>query len=204
MVDIHTIGAGGGRIARITTGRPPAGRTRKRRRRSRPDRYGRGGTDRHRHRCQPRARRLNPDRLTGRRRRRVDRSRSRPRSSRRSARRSGSTPIEAAAAILAVTSNHLASAIRLVSVEKGHDPRDFALFAFGGAGPLHAVTWPASSAFRPCWCRAFPGITSALGCVLADLRHDFVQHPQPAADVGRSGRRSIACFAEYEIEGRRH
>ena len=51
----------------------------------------------------------------------------------------GLDTVDAAAAILAISSNQLASAIRLVSIEKGHDPRDFALFAFGGAGPLHGV-----------------------------------------------------------------
>ncbi|MDP7345316.1 MAG: hydantoinase/oxoprolinase family protein, partial [Alphaproteobacteria bacterium] len=51
----------------------------------------------------------------------------------------GLDAIEAASALIDVSSNQLASAIRLVSIEKGHDPRDFALFAFGGAGPMHAV-----------------------------------------------------------------
>jgi len=81
----------------------------------------------------------------------------------------------AAAAVLAVTTNQLANAIRLVSVEKGHDPRDFALFAFGGAGPLHAVEIARELGIPTVLVPRFPGITSGLGCVLADVRHDFVQ-----------------------------
>ena len=79
----------------------------------------------------------------------------------------GLDAIAAAAAVLAVTTNQLAHAIRLVSVEKGHDPRDFALFAFGGAGPLHAVEIARELGIPTVLVPRFPGITSALGCVLA-------------------------------------
>src|SRR5262249_20238232 len=61
------------------------------------------------------------------------------------------------------------------SVEKGHDPRDFALFAFGGAGPLHAVEIARELGIPTVLVPRFPGITSGLGCVLAPVRHDFVQ-----------------------------
>ena len=92
--------------------------------------------------------------------------------------------VDAAAAILAVSCNQLASAIRLVSIEKGHDPRDFALFAFGGAGPLHAVTLAAELAIPQVLVPRFPGITSALGCLISDLRHDYVETLwRPLADI---------------------
>src|SRR5438270_818958 len=91
--------------------------------------------------------------------------------------------IAAGAAVLAVTTNQLAHAIRLVSVEKGHDPRDFALFAFGGAGPLHVVEIARELGIPTVLVPRFPGITSGLGCVLAPVRHDFVQSiGQPLAD----------------------
>ena len=96
---------------------------------------------------------------------------------------------DAAAAILAVASNQLASAIRLVSVEKGHDPRDFALFPFGGAGALHAVELARELGIPKVLVPRFPGITSALGCVIADLRHDFVHtmyRPLQEVDAGNA------------------
>ena len=102
----------------------------------------------------------------------------------------GLDAIAAAAAILAVTTNQLANAIRLVSVEKGHDPRDFALFAFGGAGPLHAVEIARELGVPTVLVPRFPGITSALGCVLAPAAR-FRAHGEPAAARGRP-RRSIA------------
>ncbi|MBU2091647.1 MAG: hydantoinase/oxoprolinase family protein, partial [Alphaproteobacteria bacterium] len=80
----------------------------------------------------------------------------------------------AAAAILAIGNMKMANAIRMVSLSRGHDPRDFALFAFGGAGPLHAVALARELAIPTVLIPARPGITNALGCVVADLRHDYV------------------------------
>ena len=75
----------------------------------------------------------------------------------------------------------MAGAIRMVSLSRGHDPRDFVLFAFGGAGPLHAVALARELGIPEVLVPARPGLTNALGCLVADLRHDFVQHRQPAA-----------------------
>lgn len=87
----------------------------------------------------------------------------------------GIAMVEAAWAILQVANDRIAAAIRLLTVERGHDPRDFALVAYGGAGPLHACAvvreLEVSKALIPVW----PGITSALGCLTADVRHDFSQ-----------------------------
>ena len=113
----------------------------------------------------------------------------------------GLDAIEAAAAILAVAGNQLASAIRLVSIEKGHDPRDFALFAFGGAGPLHAVTLARELGIPTVLVPRFPGITSALGCVLADLRHDYVHTVwRPLSEVDAAEAESV--LAEQAARGR--
>ena len=89
---------------------------------------------------------------------------------------------EAAAAVLRIANDRMAGALRMVSLSRGHDPRDFALFAFGGAGPLHAAELGIPKVIVP----ARPGITNALGCVVADLRHDYVRTinaPLAALDV---------------------
>ena len=84
------------------------------------------------------------------------------------------TQSQAAGAVLRLGNMKMAGAIRMVSVGRGHDPRDFALFAFGGAGPLHATALARELGLPTVLVPARPGITNALGCVVADLRHDFV------------------------------
>ena len=93
---------------------------------------------------------------------------------------------EAAAAVLRIANDRMAGALRMVSLSRGHDPRDFALFAFGGAGPLHAAELAAELGIPKVIVPARPGITNALGCVVADLRHDYVRTinaPLAALDV---------------------
>ena len=82
---------------------------------------------------------------------------------------------EAASAVLDVVNSNMADAIRLISVGRGHDPREFVLVAFGGGGPLHAVALARELGIPRVLVPPFPGVTSAIGCVAADLRHDFVQ-----------------------------
>ncbi len=200
MVDIHTIGAGGGSIARVDAGGilrvgpESAGAT------PGPVCYGRGGsrptvTD-----ANVILGRVDPSGFSG-----VESSAAteavetaliadvgRP---------LGLDAVEAASAILAVAGNQLASAIRLVSIEKGNDPRDFALFPFGGAGALHAVALARELGVPKVLVPRFPGITSALGCVLADLRHDFVHTIwRPLADVEPS--QAEAVLTEQDTRGR--
>ncbi len=86
----------------------------------------------------------------------------------------GLDAIEAAAAVIRVANNKMSGAIRMVSVSLGADPRDFALFAFGGAGPLHATALARELGIPKVLVPCRPGITNAIGCVVADLRHDFV------------------------------
>jgi N-methylhydantoinase A len=87
-----------------------------------------------------------------------------------------SLPVEAAAeAILRVADSKMAGAIRLVSIERGHNPRDFMLMPFGGGGALHAGALVAEVGLAGALVPRYPGVTSALGCVIADMRHDFVQ-----------------------------
>src|SRR5262249_28272161 len=94
----------------------------------------------------------------------------------------------AAAAVLELANTHMAGAIRMVSIGRGHDPRDFTLFAFGGAGPLHAVALARELGIPEVLIPARPGLTNALGCLVADLRQDLVNTlnvPLDAADMDR-------------------
>jgi N-methylhydantoinase A len=83
--------------------------------------------------------------------------------------------VAAADAVIRVANAKMAGAIRMVLVSLGADPRDFSLFAFGGAGPLHAAAIAKELGIPTVLIPARPGITNALGCVVADLRQDFVQ-----------------------------
>ena len=82
---------------------------------------------------------------------------------------------EASIGILSIAEAHMANAIRLVSVERGLDPRDFALVAFGGAGALHAARLAEALSIRKILIPPAPGNLSAMGLLCADIRHDFVQ-----------------------------
>ena len=109
---------------------------------------------------------------------------------------------QAAEAVVKIANIHMAGAIRMVSLSMGADPRDFALFAFGGAGPLHAVALARELAVPKVLIPARPGITNALGCVVADLRQNYVRtlnQPVDAVSIDTVH----AIFAEQEREGRR-
>ncbi len=82
---------------------------------------------------------------------------------------------DAAAAIVRVADARMAGAIRLVSIERGHDPAKFVAMPFGGGGALHVGALIREIGLKSALVPRFPGITSALGCVIADLRHDLVQ-----------------------------
>jgi N-methylhydantoinase A len=81
--------------------------------------------------------------------------------------------IEAAAAIVDIVNNNMAAALRIVSLERGHDPREFALIAFGGAGPVHAAALAAELEIPEIIVPPAPGAFSALGLVATDLRRDY-------------------------------
>jgi N-methylhydantoinase A len=81
----------------------------------------------------------------------------------------------AAEAILRVANSRMAGAIRLVSIERGHDPKSFAFMPFGGGGALHAGAMLTEVGLSRAIVPRYPGVTSAMGCVIADMRADFVQ-----------------------------
>ena len=87
----------------------------------------------------------------------------------------GINVFEAADAILQVANGKMASAIRLVSVERGHEPGTFAAMPFGGGGALHAGALIKEVGLACALVPRFPGTTSALGCGIADMRYDQVQ-----------------------------
>jgi len=108
---------------------------------------------------------------------------------------------EAAKAILSVANANMADAVRLISISRGYDPRDFALVAFGGAGALHGVALAKELSIPTVIVPPNPGVTSALGCLLVDIRHDLAQsYLVPAAKADAAD--IEARFAELEAEAR--
>ncbi|TPM29142.1 hydantoinase/oxoprolinase family protein [Mesorhizobium sp. B2-3-5] len=173
MVAVHTVGAGGGSIARVDAagliqiGPESAGAN------PGPICYGRGGLEPTITDANLVLGRLAPKKLLA-----VDNPVTSERVTDIFAEKIGEATglpgVEAAGAVLRLGNMKMAGAIRMVSVSRGHDPRDFALFAFGGAGPLHATALARELGLPRVLVPARPGITNALGCVVADLRHDFV------------------------------
>ena len=91
---------------------------------------------------------------------------------------------EAADAIIRVANANMADAVRLISISRGYDPRDFALVAFGGAGALHGADIARELSIPAVIVPPHPGITSALGCLLVDVQHDLATSCiMPAADA---------------------
>jgi N-methylhydantoinase A len=90
--------------------------------------------------------------------------------------------VRAAEGIITVVNANMIRGIRRVSVEKGYDPRDFALVAFGGAGPLHGVELAGALNMKRVIVPLYPGIASAFGMLSADVRHDYVQTKIGIAD----------------------
>jgi N-methylhydantoinase A len=105
----------------------------------------------------------------------------------------------AAAAVIDVVNNAMAEALKIVSVQRGHDPRDFALAAFGGAGPLHAAALAHELGIAEIICPPIPGAFSALGLIGTDLKRDYVQTLDVVAAA--DPRTLEAAFATLEQRG---
>lgn len=201
MVDVHTVGAGGGSIARvdaaglIQVGPESAGAS------PGPICYGRGGT-------QPTITDANLvlGRLDAKKLLAVDSPVTVEHVTQIFAdsigAKTGLDGVAAAGAVLRLGNMKMAGAIRMVSIALGHDPRDFALFAFGGAGPLHATALARELGLPKVLVPARPGITNALGCVVADLRHDFVNTlNQPVARLDEARVAEVLNAHRAEGEG---
>jgi N-methylhydantoinase A len=85
------------------------------------------------------------------------------------------TTVDVAEKVYRIANTKMANAIRVVSIREGHDPRDFVLFAFGGAGPLHACAMAEDLGIPRVIIPMYPGAFSAFGLLCADLRRDFVR-----------------------------
>lgn len=105
----------------------------------------------------------------------------------------------AADSILRVANANMSDAVRLISIARGFDPRDFALVAFGGAGALHGVHVARDLAIPVVIVPPNPGVTSALGCLLVDIQHDYSESfLRAASDV--TAEELEAAFARLEEE----
>jgi N-methylhydantoinase A len=170
MIDIHTVGAGGGSIARLDAGGALRVGPQSAGADPGPVCYGRGDavtvTD-----ASLYLGRLLPDRfLGGRMRLEVERCRL---AIEELARQAGLEPVRLAEGILEVAEATMAGALRVVSIERGHDPRDFVLLPFGGAGGLHACALAEKLAIPRVLIPVHPGLLSAVGMVLADAIRDY-------------------------------
>jgi N-methylhydantoinase A len=108
---------------------------------------------------------------------------------------------DAALAIIKVANANMADAVRLLSIRRGYDPRDFALVAFGGAGPLHGAALAKEMSIPVVLVPPNPGVTSALGCLLVDIQHDVTQmylSKVEEVDIAQLE----AGFRALELEGR--
>lgn len=194
MIDIHTLGAGGGSVAWIdpggalrvgpqSAGADPG-----------PACYGMGGR-------QPTVTdanlvlgRLNPDYFIGGE-MQLDIKAAREAIRREIAKPLGLTVERAAAGIIQVINVTMVKGMRFVSVERGYDPREFMVIAFGGAGPVHATALAKELEVPRVISPPLPGATSALGLLMADFRQDYSQtylRPLPKVDLETINRIYIA------------
>lgn len=198
MIDIHTVGAGGGsvawfdlggalRVGPASSGANPG-----------PAAYGRGGTEATVTDAHVVLGRLLPDVfLGGAMQLDVD---SATRAMEAIAQRLGSSLEEAATGIIRVINANMEAAIRVISVERGSDPRRCVLVAFGGAGPLHACELAAALHIPRVLIPATPGVLSALGMVIADTLKDYVRTVMVLA--GAAQETVEATVRDLERQGR--
>ncbi|KAF1053495.1 MAG: Acetophenone carboxylase gamma subunit [Stenotrophomonas maltophilia] len=199
LLNIHAVGAGGGSIARVDAGGllkvgpDSAGAL------PGPVCYGNGND-------QPTVtdanvvlQILNPTHLLGGR-MPIDRERSLAAIARQ-AEQLGLDVMQTAQGILAVVTANMAKAIRVVSIEQGHDPRDYALMAFGGAGPLHAARLARELDMQRILVPPSPGILCAMGLLLTDPKAYFSAGCQLTLDAAH-GSASAALFEQLAGDAR--
>ncbi|MGO7541318.1 hydantoinase/oxoprolinase family protein [Rhizobium ruizarguesonis] len=171
MLDIHTVGAGGGSIAYIDNGGLLKVGPRSAGADPGPVCYGRGNTEPTVTDANIVLQTLNPvEILGGRMKVRRDLA---IEAIQRLADQLGLGLMETAQGIISVVTANMAKAIRVISVQRGHDPRDYTLMAFGGAGPLHAARLARELDVGRVIVPQTPGTLCALGLLLTDLRSDF-------------------------------
>jgi len=199
MIDINTIGAGGGSIAWIdaggvlrvgpqSAGADPG-----------PVCYDLGGTEPTVTDANAILGRINPDYILGGE-MNLDLNRAKDVLEQKIAHPLGIDLMKAAEGIIEVVNANMVRGIRRVSVERGYDPRNFALVPFGGAGPLHGAALAHELNMPQVIVSAYPGIASAFGMLSADVRHDYVQTHIVVADQAYTDRIED-LFADMESNG---
>jgi N-methylhydantoinase A len=171
-LDLHTIGAGGGSVAWVDAGGLPKVGPESAGANPGPACYGRGGrrptvTD-----ANVVLGRLNPVALLNGR-MPIDAAAAADAVAREIGAQLGVDVLHAAAGIVQIATVGITGAVRVISIERGEDPRDCALFAFGGGGPLHAAEVAEAMEMRWVVVPPHPGLMSAVGLLAADLRADF-------------------------------
>jgi N-methylhydantoinase A len=173
IIDIHSIGAGGGSIARVTdvgslqVGPHSAGAD------PGPACYGRGGTKATVTDAHVVLGRLPTTLLAGE--MQLEARHAHAAVEREVAHPLGIGVEDAAEGIVRIINANMTGALKVVSVERGYDPKDFALVAFGGAGPLHAVELARALGCRAVLVPRHPGLLCALGLLATDLQYDFAR-----------------------------
>jgi N-methylhydantoinase A len=112
------------------------------------------------------------------------------------------TAVRAALSIIEIANASMVNALRLVSVQRGYDPRSFALIAFGGAGPAHANRLAAENDIETTIIPPSPGITSAMGLLATDLKHEYLTTFLRRWEQVATGEMEDA-FCSMESEGRK-
>jgi N-methylhydantoinase A len=198
MVDVHTVGAGGGSVAHVDEGGALRVGPRSAGAHPGPVCYGRGGTEPTVTDANLVAGRIDPEAFLGDVGGATEAAHEVVESL---AEEIGRTPQGAAAGVLDVANANMARALRVVSVERGHDPREFTLVAFGGAGPLHASALAAEVGVPRVLVPRGAGVLSALGLLVSDLTYDeSVSRVRPLSTVDADG--VAETFADLEASGR--
>ncbi|SMH30652.1 N-methylhydantoinase A [Mesorhizobium australicum] len=200
MIDVHTIGAGGGSIAYLDRGGILQVGPRSAGAVPGPICFGRGGTEPTVTDCNAVLGRINADHPIGL--KHLSRLDIEPASKAlaRLGEPLGLGVEETAEAVLTLVNHVMARRTRLLTIERGLDPRDFALVIFGGAGPLHGAAVMREVGIRTMLLPPYPGVLCALGCAVADMRYDLsLTVERPLAEVDPTTLRS--AFAEQRAAG---
>lgn len=205
MIEITTIGAGGGSIAGVDSGGMLQVGPESAGSRPGPVCYGQGNTRPTLTDANVLLGRINAERPIGGKLARLDVEAARTAIAKHVAEPLGLDPMTAAEAVVRIANSKMAGAIRLVSIERGHDPAKFAAVPFGGGGALHVGALIKEVGLKAALVPRFPGVTSALGCVIADIRHDQVQTlnlPLAGIDAAALDRRMVeeAAAARTVVE----